>query len=220
MRSVLVVSPHPDDESVGCGGTLREHVLGGDEVRIVFLTSGERGIPHLGPNQAGVVREAEAARAASILGISEFEFWRAPDGELRVTASLVDRLSCAIDDQSADVVYVTHPDESHADHRAAARIVVRAVSRCSRPPLVRFFEVWTPLARMDAIVDISERIEEKMAAIRAHASQGQLMAFDAAFLGLSRYRGEMHSWPGGPYAEVFSELPTGLPTPTDREASS
>ena len=165
-----------------------------------------------------MVREAEAARAAS-LGISEFEFWRAPDGELRVTASLVDRLSCAIDDQSADVVYVTHPDESHADHRAAARIVVRAVSRCSRPPLVRFFEVWTPLARMDLIVDISERIEEKMAAIRTPEpgpADGLRRRFPRPEP-VSRRDALLAGWP---LRRGLLELPTGLPTPTDREASS
>ena len=43
MRRVLVISPHPDDDVIGCGGTLRRHVLDGDEVRVIYLTSGERG---------------------------------------------------------------------------------------------------------------------------------------------------------------------------------
>ena len=68
------------------------------------------------------------------------------------------------------------------------------------------FEVWTPLETFDHVEDISEVVGAKLAAVRAHASQCAVMAFDEAVLGLNRYRGEMHSWPGGDYAEVFRRL--------------
>jgi LmbE family N-acetylglucosaminyl deacetylase len=66
------------------------------------------------------------------------------------------------------------------------------------------FEVWTPLQDMDHIVDVSRYMKVKMAAIRAYRSQCAVMRFDEALAGLNRYRGEMHSWPGGEYAEVFT----------------
>ena len=68
------------------------------------------------------------------------------------------------------------------------------------------FEVWTPLQAMDRIVDISEFIEIKRKAIQAHQSQCEAMDFDEALLALNRYRGEMHSWPGGDYAEIFAAM--------------
>ena len=68
------------------------------------------------------------------------------------------------------------------------------------------FEVWTPLQRMDQIVDITPYIETKIAAIRAHKSQCDVLGFDDAFLGLARYRGEMFSWPEGDYAEIFAQV--------------
>jgi len=43
MNRVLVLSPHPDDESIGCGGTLNKHVESGDDIFVLFLTSGEKG---------------------------------------------------------------------------------------------------------------------------------------------------------------------------------
>ena len=49
-------------------------------------------------------------------------------------------------------------------------------------------------------------MEAKLAAVRAYKSQCDIMRFDDAIAGLNRFRGEMHSWPGGPYAEVFGDL--------------
>jgi LmbE family N-acetylglucosaminyl deacetylase len=98
-------------------------------------------------------------------------------------------------------VYAPHLAEMHADHRATARITLRAVNGLALE--TRFFEVWTPLPRMDDVVDITRHIDVKLAAIRAYESQCRVLPFDEAFRGLARYRGEMFSWPEGQYAEVF-----------------
>jgi LmbE family N-acetylglucosaminyl deacetylase len=60
MSRVLVISPHPDDEAIGCGGTLCEHIAQGDQVRVFFLTSGEKGGHGRGEAEFARVREAEA----------------------------------------------------------------------------------------------------------------------------------------------------------------
>ncbi len=209
MSQVLVVSPHPDDESVGCGGALRGHVVEGDTVRILFLTSGELGGHGRSPQETMKLREDEAHAAAEILGIEQIEFWRQPDGSLAINEALLQRMRDTLNEFHADIIYVTHDREMHKDHQAAAELV-RMVACGSTPPAkrptVRSFEVWTPLQDFDHIVDISEHIETKMAAIRAYKSQCDVMRFDEAALGLSRYRGELYSWPEGDYAEVFKEM--------------
>lgn len=204
MSRVLILSPHPDDEAIGCGGTIRTHVLDGDEVRVLFLTSGEKGIAGRLPGEAALVREAEAAAAAEILGIAGVTFWRLPDGAVRASRETVRRLQLVLTEWQPDYLYVPHGGEQHPDHRAAYRLVSRAVADLV-VPLVRFYEIWTPMGGMDVIVDISAHVGAKVAAIRAHASQCAIMKFDEAALGLNRYRGEMHSWPGGDFAEVFME---------------
>jgi LmbE family N-acetylglucosaminyl deacetylase len=209
MKRVLVLSPHPDDEAVGCGGALCSHRAEGAVVRVVFLTSGERGGHGRAPAETARLREEEAQAAAHILGLEQVDFWRQPDGALRATRHLADQLRTLLSDWQPHVLYVTHEHEMHPDHRAAARLVRRALS--GEPPLparpnVLMYEVWTPLQRMDEIVDISACVEIKLAAVRAHQSQCAVLRFDEAVQGLNRYRGEMHSWPGGDYAEVFARM--------------
>lgn len=210
MKRVLVISPHPDDESIGCGGTLRKHVVEGDIVHVIFLTSGESGGHGRGVQETRRLREAEAKKAAKILGLAKIEFWQEPDGALRAARSVVRKLQSVIKAWKPDLLYAPHGEEQHPDHRSAARLVRRALAglpaRDSKP-LVRLFEVWTPLQRMDHIEDISDYIKVKLAAIEVYATQCAVVDFVDAFRGLARYRGEMHCWPEGEYAEVFAELP-------------
>ena len=157
----------------------------------------------------GPLREQEAKDAAQILGITQIEFWRQPDGMLTSTPKLVEQLRSKVKSLQPQILYVTHEGEMHPDHKVAAEIVRNALSDQDIPiikPLVRMFEIWTPLQNMDDIVDISPYIEVKMAAIRTHKSQCDVLRFDEAFLGLSRYRGEMFSWPQRGYAEIFLRM--------------
>jgi LmbE family N-acetylglucosaminyl deacetylase len=203
VSRVLVVAPHPDDEAFGCGGAIAGHARAGDDVRAIFLTSGEAGGHGSPADDTAPRREREARAAAEILGIKAVDFWRLPDGRVRAGQDMVERLRAELRRWRPTRVYVTHAREQHSDHRAAARAVERALSGFGRPPEVWRYEVWTPITRIDALVDISDHIDVKLAALRAHASQCAVLRFDESALGLARYRGEMHSWPGGPYAEAF-----------------
>lgn len=210
---VLVLSPHPDDEALGCGGTLRKHVVEKDHVKVVFLTSGEQGGHGRPEDEIRRIRENEAEKATKILGIRDIEFWREKDGGLRASHVLTNRLLECSHNYVPDLIYVPNEQESHPDHRAAARLVRVARRRFRAKPRILAFEVWTPLATMDEIVDITPYIEIKLAAVRAYQSQCGVLSFDDALLGLARYRGEMFCWPkepegiGGKYAEVFKLLP-------------
>ena len=209
MNRILVLAPHPDDESIGCGGTLCRHVQQGDEVHVVFLTSGEKG-GH-GRSEAATirVREAEARRAASILGIPDIDFWHLPDGAVRSTRSAIERLRVKLSQFRPHTIYVTHEHEMHHDHRAAVRLLRRALKHVpGEHPEVLGFEVWTPIQKLSGIVDISPFIEQKLRAVRTYRSQCAVVGFVNAVRGLNRYRGEMHSWPGGDYAEVFTRVRT------------
>src|SRR5436853_2383283 len=79
LMTVLIIAPHPDDESIGCGGAVRLHCLRGDRVVVVFLTSGELGLKDLPAKKACRIREQEARAATKILGAAKPVFLRQRD---------------------------------------------------------------------------------------------------------------------------------------------
>lgn len=179
MSRILVISPHPDDESIGCGGAPRKHFDEGATIQAILLTSGEkrgRGRPEA---ETAARRKRQARRAIEILGLESAEFWKLGDGAVRATKAL----------------------RAHLAQRTLA-----AQSDGVDRRTVSMYEVWTPMVRMTHTVDISPYLEVKFAAIRAHETQCSVLRFDDAMLGLARCRGEMHSWFGGEYADVFREV--------------
>ena len=205
-RRVLILSPHPDDEALGCGGTLRWHVEQGDKVQVIFLTSGEQGVRGQDSTETSRIRTEEAKAAAKVLGYQSLEFWHEPDGALKLTRPLLKRMKEKLGAWKPGLVYAPHPREMHPDHRTTARLIRRAIDETKSAAEVRLYEIWTPLQQIDHVQDISRQMDMKLAAIRAHRSQCAIMKFDESALALARYRGEMHSWPGGQYAEVFARL--------------
>ncbi|MEJ7611094.1 MAG: PIG-L family deacetylase [Ferruginibacter sp.] len=206
---ILVISPHPDDEAIGCGGSLAQHISNGDTVEVIFLTSGEKGGHGRSAEDTVKTREAESQAAAGILQISSICFWREPDGAFRATEVNTRRLADAIVTDPPGIIYAPHDQEAHPDHKEAAKMVIAAMADLPEEipkPTVLFYEVWTPLQQFDHIADITDHVDKKREAILAYKSQCDELSFDEAILGLNRYRGEMHSWPGGDYAEVFKKL--------------
>jgi LmbE family N-acetylglucosaminyl deacetylase len=198
--NVLVVAPHPDDEALGCGGVVLAHVAAGDRVSAVFLTSGEQGLATYPVEEARQVREDEASRAAVVLGLSGIEFLRLPDGSLsgEAVADAVAR-GVAAQLEGVDLVYVPHPGDDHDDHRAAAAAVARAAAPAVE---VLGYELWTPVALPDRIVDISEHMDRKLEAVRCYASQLEYWPYDRAVEGLNTFRGALFA--GTAYAEAFA----------------
>jgi LmbE family N-acetylglucosaminyl deacetylase len=209
MNKVLVISPHPDDEAIGCGGAIIKHTEEGDTVHVIFLTSGEKGGHGRSKEETRKIREDEAKEAAIILKTSKTEFWREPDGMFVVTKKNIEQLTNKLIEFKCDIIYAPHPNEAHPDHIAAALLVKKVLNGLNdeiKKPSVLMFEVWTPIQKMDHILDITSFIERKRKAILSYKSQCEVISFDDAILGLNRYRGEMHCWPSGEYAEVFLNL--------------
>jgi LmbE family N-acetylglucosaminyl deacetylase len=216
---VVVLAPHMDDEIIGPGGTVALHVQAGASVSVLLLTDGSLGDPDIG---AGALTPEEIARrrraltelrkqesrcAAQIAGVSDLEFYDAPDGALTDSADLVEKIAAALQRRRPTVIYAPALTDFHVDHWAANRILRGALDRLPQPLLrsmiIRGYEIWSALPA-NRTADITSVIKLKEQAIGAFASQTKSTDFVSAVLGLNRYR-SMQDARGRGFAEAFLE---------------
>jgi LmbE family N-acetylglucosaminyl deacetylase/glycosyltransferase involved in cell wall biosynthesis len=182
---LLVLAPHPDDEVIGCGGLIAQHLREQRSVRIVIATDGAA---------AGdaAAREEESRRGIGILGNAEVVFLGFPDRTLGDDAG--ELLRRQLLDFKPDLVLVPSPLEIHPDHVALSRVFCEIVQRDETlfaelaVTRVAFYEVSAPLLRPNAIVDITDVAETKYAAIAEHASQLAVRDYISYARGLNAYR--------------------------------
>lgn len=217
MNTVLVFAPHFDDESIGCGGAIAKHMKEGDDVSVVFMTSGNSGsISHLNisNDEYGLLRKAEAEKALNVLGvIKKYQCLQLDEGFMNDTPELEKQLVALIRRIKPNIIYTTHEEDAHNDHRVTGLAVTQALYRVTwkyfpelgmplnEIPEIRFFEVWTPLQKPNFYVDISELISIKEQAINCYYSQLVHFKYHHGIFGLNQYRGIMGA--GVEFAEAF-----------------
>jgi LmbE family N-acetylglucosaminyl deacetylase len=184
----VVVAPHPDDESLGCGALISEAAAAGRSVRIIVLSDGTRSHPNskaFPREKLRALREEEARRAASALGVgvSQITFVGLPDGRVPVAGADAGRASAAIvraiEQAGAEALFVTWRHDQHSDHQAAY-----AIARSAQHSLagIRLFEysIWGRGVPFGTDLDgpprgwrfaSSRHRDRKRAAILCHRSQ-------------------------------------------------
>ncbi len=142
---LMAVLAHPDDESLGFGGTLAKYAAEGVEVSLVMATRGERGwhgdpVANPGPAELGRIREGELRAAASVLDVRELVFLDELDGQLDRADStkVVARLAGEIRRLRPDVVVTFGPDGAygHPDHIAISALTTSAIVCATDPAYV------------------------------------------------------------------------------------
>jgi GT2 family glycosyltransferase/LmbE family N-acetylglucosaminyl deacetylase len=195
---VLVVAPHADDETLGCGGTLAGLLADGARVDVLVVTdgAGDEADPDR-RRETGELRLAETRRALAALGGGSARCAFLPD---RGLCSLVPDVSCLLEETLLetlpDLVFVPSPVEVHPDHRAVAEAFLSAFSSESGRRLsgalpngsrAAFYEVSQPI-RPNVLVDVSPHALRKETAVAAFASQLPGRDYAGFSRGLSDFR--------------------------------
>jgi LmbE family N-acetylglucosaminyl deacetylase len=183
-ESVLIVAAHPDDEVLGCGGTIAAHAAAGDVVHIMFLADGEssRG----GGDEAAIAARQERAReAASILGAETPRFLGLPDNRLDSVPLLdvIKRVEAVVEEVNPTVVYTHHRGDLNIDHRIAFQATVTACRPQPGAP-VRAIYCFEALSSTEwaaggpgeqfqptLFVDIRRHLPEKMRALASYGKE-------------------------------------------------
>ena len=205
MSRVLVVAAHPDDEVLGCGGSIARHADSGDQVQVLIVAEGSTSRQH--ERDRAQVRDelsalAKAAQTAgSILGAAGVELLDLPDNRLDSLdrLDLVKRIEQCVQCHQPGCVYVHHAGDVNVDHRRLHEAVVTACRPSPGHVVKRLlsFEVassteWqvpgsAPAFQPNWFVDISTQWERKREALEAYAS-------------------EMRSWPHARSLEAVEHL--------------
>ena len=187
-RPLLVIAPHPDDESLGCGGLIAWASEQGVAITIVFLTQGERSHEgsHAFPSHAlARLRHDEAVSAAAQLGVSEerLHFLNLPDGGLghmddETLEAIHFSLLGVVATELPPLICVTSRTDRHCDHQAAWLIAQRLAKSCGATALG--FPIWTWMLDPQGDIAVPPRRAWRLAtrnptrkrsAIAAHRSQ-------------------------------------------------
>jgi LmbE family N-acetylglucosaminyl deacetylase len=182
----LILAPHPDDESLGCGGLIAALAAQGRQPVVVCATDGAASHPGSAaypPARLAALRRAEMLAACAALSVepARVHYLDLPDAAAPMTgpefdqavATIVSLAKC----HDARTIFATSPHDPHGDHEAVAAIARRAASLCGAR--LRYYPVWSWLLADDRVLpppsgvrlDIAPHAAAKRRAIMAHASQ-------------------------------------------------
>lgn len=208
MKKILCVSVHPDDETLGCGGTLLKHKANGDEIYCVHVTNGNE-------RQESVIRllrKLYGFKETYQLGLPEIKLTDIPLSEI------IGKLSAVIQQVKPDYLYIPNRSDAHSDHR----IVFEALTACTksfRYPFIKKIMMCEVISETDfspalpenifipnVFMDISDFIERKHEILNVFESELLTSPYTRsidAILALSKYRGSQINVN---YAEAFMLL--------------
>ena len=204
-----MIAAHPDDEVLGCGGTMALHADRGDEVRLLIACEGES----LRYGKDGVGQRDHIEAAAAVLGVTDWQQLGFGDQKLDVTrqTEIIDALLGASDGFMPDIVYCQSGEDVNTDHLALFRAALVAFRPTAAS--VQTFLTWYTASSTDwafprtftpdTWVDIGTSIDRKIAAMECYESEVRPWPHPRSLKALRAQSQFFGTQVCKPYAEVF-----------------
>lgn len=184
---ILCIAPHPDDETLGCGGTLLRHVAAGDEVHWLIVTciTEEAGFT----SARVAARTAEIEAVAKAYGFASVRQCRLPTMSLDTLAAtdVIGKIGSAVKAIGADTLYIPYRNDAHSDHAVVFDASV-ACAKTFRYPSVRAVYCYEtpsetdfamkpedPGFRPNLFVDVAPHLDRKIEIM--HMFEGEMGEF-------------------------------------------
>lgn len=187
---ILVVAAHPDDETLGCGGSIARLAKEGAEVHILLLGEGmsSRYPRRSEADWKRLRRLKEDARFASrLLGARSVRFEDLPDNRFDELPLLeiVKRVEKTLEELHPEILFTHHPGDLNVDHRLTFQAVLtatRPVNGCLAKEIYAFevpsstewaFQQLEPVFKPNVFIDVSSSIETKIRAMKRYRSESR-----------------------------------------------
>jgi LmbE family N-acetylglucosaminyl deacetylase len=181
-KKIVVFAPHPDDETLGCGGTIARRLSEGCEVFVYVITDGRFSFSVVlgidsdpSPEELRVIRRNETMRATKIIGLPESNLFFLDfedNALLKHEEELEQKVMEVLKKYNPDEVFFTYGKDYNYDHQATSRAVKRCIKKLDSPPVAYQYSIARPgtcgiygrvRPLMDAIINIFQETTVKIA---------------------------------------------------------
>ena len=191
---VLYLAPHPDDEVIGCGGSLLRHKNQHQKIIGCYITDGRWGLNRYvkEPLDMAKIRLKELQKVGEYLNVFPLIIWEVEDLSLSESSQLVDKMCDILLKEKPDLIYSPSIYETHQDHYYTAKILLQALSKLreinnrwfscmAETGNIHFYSVWNDSVS-NTFINITEEWKEKQYLISYYQSQLGLNIVDLAEL--------------------------------------
>lgn len=193
---VLVITPHQDDETIGCGGLL---ALYGPQTDVILLTDGKYEMSNYNIDSISSIRTKEFFKAMKIAKVSNIKCLNIPIGQINNDITIIND----IDITKYKYIFIPNKHENHDDHNVVEKIIAKMKRKQKSEAIILGYEVWTPLRYVTSYLDISKVINKKIKMLEKYESQLSDRDYLTASIGLNSYRGMQNKTQ---YAEAYCDI--------------